>query len=180
MRTDDADAAGRKLAAWGSLRNEDKKSKVKHMEHIRVVRLSQLPLDDLQPLLSESRAQGFEFLDRLAAEYINGTNKFDQAGEALFGVYHDQRLIAIGGLNRDPYTKENDVARVRHVYVLSEWRNQGIGKQLVSTIIEAARQEFRLLTLRTFRDQADGFYRAIGFQTGPEITSATHYLVLAA
>jgi GNAT superfamily N-acetyltransferase len=149
------------------------------MEHIRVIKLLQLPLDDLQPLLIESRSQGFEFLDRLVAEYINGINTFDKAGEALFGAYHDQRLIAIGGLNRDPYTKENDIGRVRHVYVLSEWRNQGIGKLLVEAIIDTARQEFRLLTLRTFRDQADRFYRAIGFQAGLEITSATHYLVLA-
>ena len=148
------------------------------MENSKVVKLMKLPSDDLQPLLEESREQGFEFLDRLVLEYENGTNQFQRAGEALFGIYRDQQLIAIGGLNRDPYLADSDVGRVRHLYVLNAWRNQGIGKRLVETIIEEAKQQFRLLTLRTFSDQASGFYCAIGFQTEPKINNATHYMVL--
>lgn len=143
-----------------------------------IIRLGKLPMDDLQPLVAESRAQGFEFLDRLVAEYVDGINRFDKPGEALFGVYFDQYLIAIGGLNQDPYLSESDIARVRHVYVLSAWRNQGIGKLLMQAIIGEAKGRFGLLTLRTFSAEADGFYRAIGFQTKPEIKWATHHLVL--
>jgi GNAT superfamily N-acetyltransferase len=148
------------------------------MMHIEIVRLEQLPMGDLQPLLEESRAQGFEFLDRLVAEYASGTNRFDKPGEALFGVYRGRILIAVGGLNQDPYLPESDIARVRHVYVLSTWRNQGIGKLLMHAIIGEAKGRFRLLTLRTFSAEADGFYRAIGFQTQPELQGATHHLVL--
>jgi GNAT superfamily N-acetyltransferase len=148
------------------------------MVHIEIVRLEQLPMGDLQPLLEESPAQGFELLDRLAAEYASGINRFDKPGEALFGVYRGRKLIAVGGLNQDPYLSGTDIARVRHVYVLSACRKQGIGKQLMQAIIGEAKGRYRLLTLRTFSAEADGFYRAIGFQTKPEIKWATHHLVL--
>jgi GNAT superfamily N-acetyltransferase len=145
---------------------------------IKIVCLEQLPIKDLVPLVEESYQQGHEFLDRLISEYADGTNQFKKPGEGLFGVYFDQQLVAIGGLNRDPYLSEPDIGRVRHLYVLSAWRKQGIGKQLVQAIIAAAKGRFRLLTLRTFSADADGFYRAIGFQTKPEIDGATHHLIL--
>jgi hypothetical protein len=47
-------------------------------------------------------------------------------------------------------------------------------------IIDAARQEYRLLTLRTFTEPAASFYQALGFQTEPSIPEATHHLQLAA
>lgn len=150
------------------------------MNHIKLIRLRLLPSDDLQPLLVESRQEGFKFLERLVLGYINGSNRFEKHGEALFGVYCEQRLIAIGGLNRDPYLPQADVGRVRHVYVLSAWRKQGIGRVLVQQIIDEAKAHYRLLTLRTVNDEADRFYRAIGFKTKPEIEQASHHLVLSA
>jgi GNAT superfamily N-acetyltransferase len=156
----------------------DSKEECSEMKNIEIIRLVKLPMDDIQPLVVESRAQGFEFLDRLVAEYVEGINRFDKPGEALFGVYWDENLIAIGGLNQDPYLSESDIARVRHVYVLSAWRNQGIGKNLMHAIIGEAKGRFRLLTLRTFSAEADGFYRAIGFKTQPELQDVTHHLVL--
>jgi GNAT superfamily N-acetyltransferase len=157
----------------------DSKEECPEMKNIEIIRLGKLPMDDLQPLVEESHDQGFEFLNRLVAEYASGINRFDKPGEALFGVYCDDNLIAVGGLNQDPYLSESDIARVRHVYVLLAWRNQGIGKQLMQAIIGEAKGRFRLLTLRTFSAEADGFYRAIGFQTKPEIQAATHHLVLS-
>ena len=75
--------------------------------------------------------------------------------------------------------------RIERAIILSEMRLAKetetahlFGKQLVERIIEQARPQFRLLTLRTFSEQADRFYRAIGFQTKPEISNATHHLIL--
>ena len=137
------------------------------MEKLEIVRLYSLPIHDLQPLVKESRDQGFEFVDRLVIEYEKEINQFNKIGEALFGVYNNQQLIAIGGLNIDPYANETNIARVRHVYVLSKWRRKGVGKQLIQRIIGEASHQFCLLTLRTFNEQAAEFYRAIGFQTEP-------------
>ena len=105
----------------------------------RTVRLHELPLSEIQSLRLESQKQGHRFIARFVTEYKDGTNRFALPGEALFGVYDDERLIAIGGLNRDPFL-ENDsvvndgVGRVRHVYVLTEFRRQGVGTLLLESI----------------------------------------------
>lgn len=148
------------------------------MQNIKIIRLEHLTLDDLQPLLRESREQGYEFLDWLVKDYLDSSNQFVQPGEALFGVYSSQHMIAIGGLNRDPYLADGDTGRVRRVYVLSTWRGRGVGKELVQRIIDEARCHYRLLTLRTMDEGASQFYCAIGFQMKSEIVGATHHLVL--
>ncbi|MGD9091855.1 MAG: GNAT family N-acetyltransferase [Anaerolineales bacterium] len=147
------------------------------MKNLDIVQLQELPLDDLQPLLVESRQQGFDFLDRLVQEYLGGSNCFSGANEALFSVYKRPDMVAIGGLSADPYLMEDDAGRIRHVYVLSAWRRQGVGKLLMNRIIEEASSHYRILTLRTFSDGADKFYRALGFRTEPEIYATTHHLL---
>ena len=156
----------------------DTKVGIKIAKETKIVRLKELPLLDLQPLLVESRNQDFNFLDWLVREYASGANRFDQPGEALFAIYSQSHMIAIGGLNGDPYLQESGIGRVRRVYVLSSWRRKGIGQRLMQQIVAEARLYFRLLTLRTFDERADKFYRAIGFQTEPEIDGATHHLKL--
>ena len=141
--------------------------------------MGKLPVVALRPLQDESRVKGFSFVDRLVDEYVAGVNRFDGPGEALFGAYAGGELIGIGGLNCDPYLQKSGVGRVRHLYVLAEWRRRQVGKQLMERIISAARQHFELLTLRTFSEEADLFYRCIGFKTEPAIDGATHHMVLA-
>jgi GNAT superfamily N-acetyltransferase len=144
-----------------------------------LIELVELPIDDFQPLLVESRQQGFDFVDRLVANYQSGANRFDRPGEKLFAAYDSGRLIGVGGLNRDPYLTDGDTGRVRHLYVLDRCRRQGVGAALMARIISEARLSFRRLTLRTFTAEADRFYRALGFLTEPEIEGATHYLDLS-
>lgn len=148
------------------------------MAKLRIEKLSALPVDDLQPLLAESRKEGYELVARLIEEYESGDNRFDAPGEALYGVYEDAELIAIGGLNRDPYLQDGETGRVRHVYVTVDRRGQGVGRLLTERIIAEARQHFRRLTLRTFSDRADRFYRALGFQSNSPLQGATHHLEL--
>ena len=148
------------------------------MQTISTSVLHNLQALDLQPLLQESQVQGYSFIDRLVSEYEDGTNRFALPDEALFGVYADEQLIAIGGLNRDPFLENNDIGRVRHVYVLADFRRQGVGTLLLRHIIEAARPHFRLLTLRTFNEDAAKFYVSLGFQSTNEMPNATHILSL--
>ena len=146
--------------------------------HIVVRPLYDLSQEEIRLLLSESIAQGHRFIDRLVKEYADGTNRFALPDEALYGVYCDEQLVAIGGLNRDPFLADDDVGRVRHVYVLSGFRRQGVGTRLLHQVIDDARQHFRLLTLRTFSEDAVRFYVVLGFQPTSEIPNATHVLSL--
>ena len=84
-------------------------------------------------------------------------------------------IVAVGGLNVDPYTSDHSIGRVRHVYVSRSARRRGVGKLLVLEIIEAARDSFRQLRLRTNTDEGDRFYRALGFQRDSVSSESTHY-----
>lgn len=148
------------------------------MKNIHVQRIQTLPVEDVTRLVRESEEQGFDFLDRLIDNYENGSNRFDQPGEGLFGVYDGETLIAIGGLNCDPFLFDPFVGRVRRVYVASAYRRQGVGKMLLEAIISAAKGHFKLLTLRADTPDAAALYEGLGFQTEPRIENATHHLQL--
>ena len=121
------------------------------------------PWTSLQPLIEESRGEGFRFLERLQAEFQDGSNRFDAPGETLLGAWDDDRLIAAGGLNRDPYAPEPRVGRLRHLYVSPAFRRSGVGRALVEALVHAAEPHFDLLRLRTDTPAAARLYERLGF-----------------
>lgn len=127
---------------------------------------------ELDPLLGAAEAEAHRFVQRLVDDWGSGANRFDSPDEALFGAYLDGRLVGICGLNRDPYTAADGVGRVRHLYVLPEFRGQGIGGELVQAVMTAAAGRFRALRLRTDSQAAKRFYERRGFQptTDPDCT----------
>jgi GNAT superfamily N-acetyltransferase len=139
-----------------------------------LVQFHHLPQEQLQPLLAESRKEGFRMLDRLVDEYGNGQQCFDRPGEAFFGVYHHTQLVGVGGLTRDPYYQDVRFGRVRHLYVLPAYRCLGFGRQIVETVITIAEQHFQLLLLRTTTFSGAAFYQALGFDALTTLQHATH------
>jgi GNAT superfamily N-acetyltransferase len=136
------------------------------------------PWPSLQPLVEESRREGFRFLERLQADFLDGSNRFDAPGETLLGAWEGERLIAAGGLNRDPYSPEPRVGRLRHLYVTAECRRSGVGRALVEALVRAAEPHFDLLRLRTDTHAAARFYERLGF-TPAASADATHQRRLA-
>ena len=132
----------------------------------------------LAALLSESLAQGHHFVQRLCDEYADGSNRFDQPGALLLAVYAGERMIAIGGIQPDPYLARGDVGRIRHVYVLEAYRRQGVGRALLAALLDQARGRFTLVTLRTVSAQAAAFYVALGFEATDAIPNVTHVMRL--
>lgn len=134
---------------------------------------------DVSKLVEESEAEGYRFLKRLVSQYEDGTNTFNKTGEVLYGVWdqHDQ-LVAIGGLNRDPYSDKSGVGRLRRFYISQNARRQGIGTQLLNEIIEYGRGHFNELVVRTDSSIADAFYRANGFSADLGMPDATHSITL--
>ncbi|MBV9773510.1 MAG: GNAT family N-acetyltransferase [Gemmatimonadetes bacterium] len=135
------------------------------------------PWPALAPLVDESRREGFSFLVRLRADFENGSNRFDAAGEALLGGWCGEALVAVGGLNRDPYAPEPRVGRLRHLYVAHAFRGRGVGRALVEALVSAAATHYDVLRLRTDTPDAARFYEALGFVPVAE-RHATHRLVL--
>jgi GNAT superfamily N-acetyltransferase len=145
-----------------------------------IVRLGQLPADRLADLVAESGAAGLRFLRRLVADWEGGLNRFDRAGEALFAALEGGRVIGVCGLNADPYAPGSGAGRLRHLYVHSSFRRQGIGRRLVGAVVASARGWFRVLRLRTNSEGAARFYERLGFRACTGVPDCTHLLDLTA
>jgi GNAT superfamily N-acetyltransferase len=135
------------------------------------------PWPDFAPLVEESEREGFHFLARLRQEFDDGANRFDAPGEALLGCYHGAELVAVGGLNRDPYSPEPRVGRLRHLYVSPPFRRRRVGRMLVDALVAEARPHFGVLLLRTDTPAAARFYETLGF-AAVALPYATHRMLL--
>jgi len=144
---------------------------------IAIERINSLPIDRLNPLLTEAVTSGFHALSRLLSEWQSGLNRFDQRGESLFIATDDSRVVGVCGLNRDPYLSDPMVGRIRHLYVAIDHRRRGIGSRLVRAVMEAASGHFASLRLRTESPDADSFYRYLGFMPFTEEPACSHQLV---
>lgn len=146
----------------------------------RIERLHELPADRVCLLIAESEQAGLRFVRRLSEEWASALNRFDGPGEALFGASTDERLVGICGLSADPYTAEAGVGRVRHLYVLTAHRRQGVGRQLVGAVVAAAHGRFTTLRLSTTNPAAARLYESLGFHGHTGDPHCTHRMELAA
>lgn len=139
---------------------------------IEVRRISDLKEVDVSKLIQESEKEGYRFVSRLATEYEDGTNRFSEQGEALFGVWDGDEIVAIGGLNRN--SKSTGAARLQRAYTLPNYRRKGIGSELFNALFAHAKGEFNEITTKTESAKADAFYRANGFQFDERSPDITH------
>lgn len=147
---------------------------------IQIERVAVLPEAELADHLAESEAEGFRFVRRLIDEWRSARNRFDQPGEAFFTARVDGRLVGFCGLNRDPFASTPDVGRIRRMYLRAEFRRLGIGQLLVQAAVDAARQHFAQLSLRTDSLAASRFYERQGFLPCAGHEHRTHLLVVQA
>lgn len=152
-------------------------------EGIRLEPRAELDRELLAGLVSEGRAEGFRFLDRLVDDWRTGANRFDRPGEILLVATSagpaPARVIGIGGLNVDPFLEDPTTARLRHLYVRASHRRTGAGRSLVRRLVEHARAaSFRRIRLRTGSPEAARFYETLGFVRSEASATATHELCL--
>jgi GNAT superfamily N-acetyltransferase len=129
-------------------------------------------------LVANALGENFRALRRLRDGWLDGSNRFAEPGEGLFAARLGSDLVALCGLNRDPFTTTEGVGRLRHLYVSPAYRRRGVGSALVAEILEHARAHFRTVRLRTDRSDASTFYLALGFKGTPGNPDATHVIDL--
>ena len=145
----------------------------------KVQRIEDLKKVDVSQLVTESEEEGYRFLSRLVHDYEDGSNTFNKDGEALFGVWDGpEQLVAIGGINQNPYTNNKEEARLRRFYTLQSARRQGVGSQLLSGLKNHAKGSFKEISCKTESAKADAFYRYNGFEAVHESPDTTHVLKL--
>ncbi|WP_099221477.1 GNAT family N-acetyltransferase [Listeria costaricensis] len=126
--------------------------------------------ENYQVLVQDSVDDGYSFLQRLLDEYSNGKNRFDQKDEILLGMKDGEQLVGIGGLNQDPYNE--GVIRLRHLYVMRQYRKKGRGKRLVEELLE--RTAAPILTLRVADQAGASFYERLGFKRNQTFLQTSH------
>ncbi len=114
-------------------------------------------------LLKKSRGEGLNLILRMTENWENESNRFNKPGEAFYGVEHEGRFLAVGGRSLDPYINDPAILRVRHVYVLPEWRRLGLASALMKKVLDIPRGPFKKFTLRTLNPAARKFYERLGF-----------------
>ena len=145
---------------------------------VDIKEIKKLSVIKLKLLIKDSQNQGCTFVQLLVDEWLAGTNCFNKKGEVLLVAQDNNQPIGLCGLNIDPYYPIVGLGRVRHLYVLSSKRRQGIGSQLLKEIIHQAKKNFDLLNLRTNNPEASLFYLAQGFLRSYERPECTHILKL--
>jgi GNAT superfamily N-acetyltransferase len=136
-----------------------------------------LPVAGIELLHAEAIKEGYAFLETLLSEWESGENRYNRPGETLLGCFEQDELVAVGGLNVDPFLGLPEVGRVRRVYVRAAWRNRGVGRLLVNALVEEARGSFRLVRLRAENADAARLYERLGFEAIQD-ENATHQMAL--
>jgi GNAT superfamily N-acetyltransferase len=111
-------------------------------------------------LRAEARAEGYAFLERLAADWASGALRLDRPGEVLLSAYAGNELAAIGGVTLDPVLPET--LRMRRFYVRKRYRRSGIGRRLATALLKRASQAGRPVTVNAGRGSAV-FWEDVGF-----------------
>ena len=143
-------------------------------EMLSIIQISEWPAAAIEELLAESEREDFRFVRRAQDEWLSGANRFANEGEAFFGVFEDQRLLAIGGVNHE----SAHCGRLRRCYVRREDRRRGIGRQLVQHVLVFARRHYPQVVLRCDTDVADRFHCALGFSRTASMVGVTHIIDL--
>jgi GNAT superfamily N-acetyltransferase len=141
---------------------------------LSITPISVWPIPAFEDLVHESRQEGFRFLERLDQEWLLAVNRFSKKGEALFAVFDDGKLVAVGGIN----SQSDDCGRLRHFYVKSGARGRGVGRLLAQHILAFASQHYARVVLRTDTQIGDRFYTSLGFLRLPADDGPTHIMEL--
>jgi GNAT superfamily N-acetyltransferase len=127
---------------------------------IRVARITQLP-PDIRRLREEADRDGVRNMGLLIDEWESGAERFDAAGEALFGAFDGDTLIGVGGVTIE---RDADAMRMRRLYVLRNWRKRGAGRALAQMMIAKGLESADFLTCNARATPAAAkFWEAMGF-----------------
>ena len=105
----------------------------------------------------EASAKADKYRDRLTGSAEN----------YVLGAWSADQLIGIGGFVRETAPKRQHIGSVWGVYVTASFRGHGLGRRLLATMIERARElqglEHMLLSVTSENAAALSLYRALGF-----------------
>jgi ribosomal protein S18 acetylase RimI-like enzyme len=125
----------------------------------------------LESLENEPLAFGKSVEEHLATTVETIALRFRDVKEGSFylGAFDGDVLIGMATLLREAGLKERHKACIYGVYVTRIHRGKGVGRALVATLLEKAKQDSSLeqilLAVATGQSAAKKLYRSLGFET---------------
>ena len=105
---------------------------------------------------------------KITIETIEGRFRLTSKDYFALGAFEDETLIGIVTFVRDTGLKEKHKGHIYGVYVRAAQRGKGVGRALMTAVIEKVRQDSTveqiLLTVATGQDAARKLYRSFGFE----------------
>ncbi len=138
-----------------------------------IVEIEKLNIKEIQYILSSAIDEGYNHIKRLIDDYQSNRNCFNALGEKLIGYKIDDLFVAICGLNVEQ--GNNSFARIRRLYVLPTYRNQGIGSKLVEHLINHAVDYFTGVTVNLGNLPVENFYYRLGFKKTKADYNYSHF-----
>ena len=132
---------------------------------------------DIAGLMEEASREGFSFVERTATQWSSGENRFDAPAEGFWLAEDDGHVVAMCGVNVDPYVDDLTIGRLRHLYVHPASRSMSLAVALVDVVLAHATNHFEVIRLQTPTAAADRFYDRYGFARSDSQT-ASHVLCL--
>jgi GNAT superfamily N-acetyltransferase len=134
---------------------------------LQIVRVSgELP-EAFEQLRQEASAEGFDHIERLAAEWASRSQRFDGEGEALFAAFVDGELAGVGAVSREHLEPQLGAMRMRRCYVRAPFRRSGVGRSLAGAMIQQGFASASILTVNAGTPDAPAFWAAMGFLPDP-------------
>jgi GNAT superfamily N-acetyltransferase len=127
---------------------------------IRLEQVVKAKPSGFQTMRGEALAEGYRFLERLAADWDFGALRFTRPGEMLLAAYSDGVLAGIGGLTVDPVLSK--ALRMRRFYIRKAFRRHGIGQRLAAALLEPVLARGCPVTVNAAAGSA-GFWDSLGF-----------------
>jgi GNAT superfamily N-acetyltransferase len=143
---------------------------------LQVVRLGEALPDEISALRDEAMAEGYRFVDGLIEEWDAGRYHDGDERSALFAVFRDGALAAVGAVTPDPYDPAPDLLRIRHVYVRPGDRRGGVGRLLAGALVQQGLALAPRLSLNAADSGAAAFWEAAGFRPDGGGTRRSHLL----
>lgn len=143
---------------------------------VQLVRLSDTLPDEFDDLQNEAAAEGYRFVETLREEWRAGHYHDGDERFTLLAAYRDGELAAIGAVTPDPYDPEDDLLRIRHVYVRPLCRRDGIGRQLGAALVQQGLALASKLSLNAADSGAAAFWENFGFRPDSGGTRRSHLL----
>lgn len=144
--------------------------------NLQIVRLGETLPDDLPALQAEAAAEGYRFVEGILEEWDSGRYQAGDDRNALFVVFRDGALAAIGAVTPDPYDPAPDLLRIRHVYVRPASRREGVGRTLAGALVQQGLALAPRLSLNAADAGAATFWEALGFRPDRGGTRRSHLL----